>query len=154
MPTILQPIQMRRALAAAAVLGSNGCRPLRRPGSSPVAPDAPHLTEQHVKATFHAIARADTQALSGLLSDCVRWISPTSGAVLSKPQLLVAAARMPAGVTIRYVVDSIRIWRSGSTAAAEYRLSDSRVFEAQTNTFTSRGLDLFGLESRIVSDLA
>lgn len=133
-------------LIPAAAVGLSACA-LRGPAQSAVGPKGPELTPQRVKATFEAIAHADTAALSSLLSDSLRWISPTSGQVLRKPQLLGAAARMPAAVTIRYLVDSIRIWRSGSAATAEYRLNDSRAFGAQTNTFTSRGLDLFSFEA-------
>jgi Domain of unknown function (DUF4440) len=135
-----------RILATAAIAVTSACHPLPAPAQAAVGPTTPGITDQRVRATFEAIAHADTMALSGLLSDSLRWISPTSGAVLRKSQLLGAAARMPATISIRYMVDSIRLWRSGSTATAEYRLSDSRTFAAQTNTFTSRGLDLFHLE--------
>lgn len=134
-------------LATAAIVGFAGCSQLHTVDQGAALPHGLQLTEQRVSSTYEAISRADTEALRALLSDSLRWISPTSGAVLRKPQLLGAAARMPAAVTIRYVVDSVRIWQSGSTASAEYRLSDSRTFAAQTNTFTSRGLDLFSLEA-------
>lgn len=106
----------------------------------------PDVVGQRVRATFDAIARADTAALGGLLSDSLRWLSPTTGAVYDRPQLLAAAARLPAAVALRYGVDSMRVWRSGSVATAEYRLTDSRTFAAHTNTFTSRGADVFAWE--------
>lgn len=135
-----------RVIVAAAVIVVGACQPNRVPAQSAPTTGAPDLIEQRVRATFEAIAHADTATLAGLLSDSLRWISPTSGAVIGKAQLLGAAARMPAAVAIRYSLDSVRIWREGSVATAEYRLSDSRTFASQTNTFTSRGLDLFSLE--------
>jgi hypothetical protein len=86
--------------AANATSSSRPCRErhhLRR--SLPLGSDArtahpnagaPEVIEQRVRATFDAIARADTATLSGLLSDSLRWFSPTSGAVYNKPQLLGA----------------------------------------------------------------
>lgn len=113
------------------------------------APNAgtPKIVTERLRATFDAIARADTTTLDGLLSDSLRWFSPTSGAVYSKPQLLGAAGRSSTAVTLRYAVDSVRVWVVGAVATAEYRLTDRRTFAAYTNTFTSRGLDVFSWEA-------
>ncbi len=109
--------------------------------------DTRGIVTQRVRATFDAIARADTTTLGGLLSGSVRWFSPSSGAVYTRSQLVGAVSGLPAAVAIRYVVDSVRVWSAGSVATAEYRLTDSRTFAAHTNTFTSRGLDVFTWEA-------
>ncbi len=109
--------------------------------------DTPGIVAQRVRATFNAIAGADTTTLGGILSDSLRWFSPSSGAVYTKSQLVRAAKGLPASVVIRYVVDSVRVWTAGPVATAEYRLTDSRTFAAYTNTFTSRGLDIFNWEA-------
>lgn len=136
----------RAVFAAAVIIASSACRPT--PSPSPVLPSSavPGEIEQRVRTTFDAIARADSAALGDLLSDSLRWLSPTSGAVYGKSQLLGAAARMPTTVRILYAFDSMRVWRAGSVAVAEYRLIDSRTFAAHTNAFTSRGMDVFTLE--------
>ena len=134
-------------LAVSTVVTIGACQPTPPRAESAPGANALGVVEQRVRATFDAIARDDTAALGSLLSDSLRWISPTTGAVYRKPQLLGAAARLPAAVTLRYAIDSVRVWRAGPVATAEYRITDSRTFAAHTNAFTSRGLDVFAWES-------
>ena len=123
------------------------CHPTRRGPS--VAPDigTPDTVAARLHDTFSAIAQRDTTRLRGLLSDSLRWLSVSTGAVYSKPRLLGAAARLPAAITLRYEIDSARVWVDGHVATAEYRLTDSRRFAGHTNVFTSRGVDVFAWEA-------
>jgi hypothetical protein len=136
---------MHRALVVS-VLGSAvvaACYPARASRPAALNANAPTVVAGRLHATFDAIARRDSATLGTLLSDSLRWFSVTSGAVYTKRQLLGAAARLPAAVTLHYAVDSVRVWADGPVATAEYRLSDSRTFAGHTNTFTSRGVDVF-----------
>ena len=133
-------------LAVSVIISLGACRSAPMLARAHPSAGAPADIDQRVRATFDAIARADTAALGGFLSDSLRWFSPTSGAVYNKPQLLGAAARLPVAIKLRYAVDSVRVWHSGTVATAEYRLTDSRTFAAHTNALTSRGVDVFALE--------
>jgi hypothetical protein len=77
-------------LATSVIISVGACRSAPMLAQAHPNAGAPEVIEQRVRATFDAIARADTATLSGLLSDSLRWFSPTSGAVYNKPQLLGA----------------------------------------------------------------
>lgn len=137
----------RSVIIRSTILLLGACRPA--PPTVRVEPGTgiSGIVTQRLRATFDAIARADTSALSRLLSDSLHWFSPSSGAVYTKAQLVGAAGRLPAAVSLVYDVDSVRVWTDGPVATAEYRLTDSRTFAAHTNTFTSRGVGVFAWES-------
>jgi hypothetical protein len=109
-----------------------------------VAPDtaAPRSLSEEI---FSAIARADTSFLRSRLADDLRWVLGSSGIVIDKQRLLAAAARSSPLVSLRYEVDSVRLWREGSLLTAEYRLTDRRTFREYTNVFVSRASDVFVL---------
>ena len=115
-----------------------------RQSSAPTPDSASAVTL--VRGTFTAIARGDTAALRRDVSESLRWHVVTRGAVIGNAQLLSAASRTNAVVTLSYQVDSIRVWQLGAVATAEYRLVDSRTFGQHTNAFDTRGMDVFAWE--------
>lgn len=94
---------------------------------------------------FSAIARADSTVLRSRLGDDLRWVLGSSGTVMDKPRLLAAAGRSSPLVSLRYEVDSVRLWREGPLLTAEYRLTDRRTFREYSNVFVSLASDVFVL---------
>lgn len=103
-------------------------------------PSTPALPTAEI---FAAIAAGDTAALRTRVSDDLRWVSGSNGAVLGKARLLAAAARTSSTVSLSYQVDSLRTWRHGDVATAEYLLTDRRTFRQYMPTFASRASDVY-----------
>ena len=57
---------------------------------------------------YSAILRADTTVLRGLLSDDLRWVS-SSGAVVTKQQLLAAASQPIPHIQLDYPLDLVKV---------------------------------------------
>lgn len=94
-------------------------------------------------AIFSAISHADTTALRQLLGDDLRWVAGSSGAVIGKAQLVAVVAHPFPLVSLGYGIDSLRTWRHGDVATADYRLTTRRTFRHDSIVFTSRGSDVF-----------
>jgi hypothetical protein len=96
-------------------------------------------------AIFYAISHPDTTALRQLLGDDLRWVAGSSGAVIGKAQLVAVVTHPFPLVSLAYGLDSLRIWRHGDVATAEYRLTTRRIFRKDTIVFHSRASDVYVL---------
>lgn len=76
-------------------------------------------------AIYRAIARGDTSALRPYLADDLLWIVAATGDVITKRQLLSAAAPVQTPAP-RFDVDSVSSHPLGTTTAVEYIRSDHR----------------------------
>lgn len=133
------PLELPLSLAAMLVSSvAQAQQPLARDTIQPRA--AP-------SAVYSAISHADTATLRRLLGDDLRWVAASSGAVIDKAQLLTVAGHPFPQVTLEYDIDSLRTWRHGDIATAEYRLTTRRVFREDSLVFKSRGTDVFTLRS-------
>ena len=103
--------------------------------------------ERVVTTIYTAISRADTGTLRPLLSDDLHWVIGGSGAVVDKLQLVTAAAVSVPIASNEYIVDSVRSWRDGSVAVADYRLTNTRAFHDYRQVLVSRATDVFTLRS-------
>ena len=83
-----------------------------------------------------------------LLAADLSWVLVSSGAVVTKQQLLSAASHPIPDVRLGYQMDSVRTWERGGVSTVDYVLTTRRAFRAYQTVFTSRASDTFIREKR------
>jgi hypothetical protein len=105
-----------------------------------------HSVDAVTHSLYSAISRADTTVLRGLLSDDLRWVSGSSGAVVTKRQLLAAASQPIPGIRLDYQLDSVTTWERGAVAGVDYILTNSRTFRDYRTVFVAHASDTYARE--------
>lgn len=82
-------------------------------------------------------------ALRRLLAPELRWVMGSSGAAVTRRQLLSAASRPIPEVRLEYQLDSVATWKRDAVAGADYVLTARRTFREYQTVLVSRASDTY-----------